>query len=183
MSELSLFQSIRERRTTKDFDGSRIDRSQIEILLDLANLAPNHRLNYPWRFFVLLQAAIPGFLEKIKPQLSDTERTLSQKYFDKLPKAGAVIFVGTLKNSDPLVQGENLAAVSAAIQNMLLAATSQGVSSFWSTGKFFSLPTTLKMIGWSEDLNFVGSIWLGKASKAESKPRRPVSDFTTWVSS
>lgn len=182
MAELSTSQAIRNRRTTKEFDGSPLTTSQIENLLDLANLAPNHRLNYPWRFFVLTQESIRSFLEKIKKDLPEEELKASQKYFEKLPRVGAIIFVGSQKNSDTVVQEENFAAVSAAIQNVLLAATAQDLQSFWSTGKFFKIPTVLKSIGWTDDLQFAGCLWLGKGAKVEAKPRKSVSEFTSWVS-
>ena len=44
---------IKNRRNTKIFEDREIDNSQIEILLESAIWAPNHRNTEPWRFYVV----------------------------------------------------------------------------------------------------------------------------------
>ena len=50
-------EAIRARRSIKDFTDEPIDRETVESLLELAVLAPNHRMTQPWRFVVLGPAA------------------------------------------------------------------------------------------------------------------------------
>ncbi len=41
------------RRTVKQFLAQPVDRATLERLIEVAVWAPNHRLNEPWRFYVL----------------------------------------------------------------------------------------------------------------------------------
>jgi nitroreductase len=44
--------AITARRSVKRFTNRPIRRDEIEPLLELAVLAPNHRLTEPWRFYI-----------------------------------------------------------------------------------------------------------------------------------
>ena len=45
--------TIRTRRSIKQFTDRSIGRDEIERLLEAAAQAPNHRMTQPWRFYVL----------------------------------------------------------------------------------------------------------------------------------
>ena len=45
--------AISNRRSIKRFTDRPVQREEIETLLAIATLAPNHRLTQPWRFYVL----------------------------------------------------------------------------------------------------------------------------------
>ena len=44
---------VKSRRNTKNFKDQEVPRRLIEILLDSAVWAPNHRNTEPWKFFVV----------------------------------------------------------------------------------------------------------------------------------
>ena len=46
-------ETIKNRRNTKVFEDKEIENTQIEILLESATWAPNHRNTEPWRFYVV----------------------------------------------------------------------------------------------------------------------------------
>ena len=46
-------ESIQLRRSIRRFTDRPISREEIEAVLAAAALAPNHRLTFPWRFYVL----------------------------------------------------------------------------------------------------------------------------------
>src|ERR1700759_1976075 len=50
---MSITETIRNRRSIKRFTERTVTRDEIERLLSVATLAPNHKLTQPWRFYVL----------------------------------------------------------------------------------------------------------------------------------
>jgi nitroreductase len=173
---------IQDRRTCKNFDDAELSKDSIENLLELAVFAPNHRLNEPWRFRVTSKLAILRWIKEFQAKANPEELTAFQKYFDKLPKLGALIFVSSLRDENPIIDLENYAAVCAAIQNILLGATAEELKTFWSTGKFFSHPLSFSFLNFPEKIErFVGAIWIGKGEQPTAKPRTPTKEKTIWI--
>ena len=76
-------------------------------------------------------------------------------------------------------QAEDLAAVCAAIQNIQLAAWSQGIGSHWNTGRVTRLPETEALLGLSDrGEELVGFLYLGYPARIPETPeRRPIEEF------
>jgi len=163
-------------------NGKTVDETLLRELLELATWAPNHRLNSPWRFRVLTAAGISSVLKEILSKLSSEEKEAFKGPLERVAKAGAVIYVTSLKDPQPVVDEENFAAVCCAVQNILLESTARGLCSFWSTGKFFKHPLMGQILKVNETERFVGAIWLGYGDQPEAPARKPASDFTTWIS-
>jgi nitroreductase len=173
---------IASRRTTKDFDGSPLTENQLRPLLEAAHWAPNHGLNLPWRFRVVLSSGVKRFVEEAHQNLPADLLAAYSGSLKKLSLVGAWIDVSCLKDEHPLKDRENEAATAAAIQNVLLMATEQGLQSFWSTGKLFRDPWTAAWIGRdAESEHFSGALWLGNGQAPEAKKRPPVDSITRWI--
>ncbi len=106
-------------------------------------------------------------------------RTLRQRLIEngdqtKIPKMLAVadflIQVTWLPNPNPkksddlfepsIQNMEHIAAASAAIQNMLLAATARDIPNYWSSGGALRSPETFALLGIPENQILLGSIFL-----------------------
>ena len=53
MNTQDLLRTIKNRRNTKSFTEEDVKKSDIELILESAIWAPNHRNTEPWRFVVL----------------------------------------------------------------------------------------------------------------------------------
>ena len=176
----SVAEWIKTRRSQKIMNGKEVDAALLKELLELAVWAPNHRLNNPWRFRVLTSSGIKDVLAKISSQLSVEDKEAFKGPLDRVAKAGAVIYVTSLKDPQPVVDEENYAAVCCAVQNLLLESTARGLCSFWSTGKFFKQPLMSQILQVSDAERFVGAVWLGYGEQPQAPARKPAADFTTW---
>jgi nitroreductase len=114
MSE-ALTEIIRKRRTIRKFNGRQVSDEQVEKLLELAMYAPSRLNRQPWHFIVVRD-------ETLKKQFADVLRI-----HPYLETASAVIVVCALPERSPTWAMD----VSAAIENMLIGATSMGVGSAW----------------------------------------------------
>jgi nitroreductase len=181
---------IRSRRTHKDFAGTPINRSVLDEILELARWAPTHRLTQPWRFTVLDMPAIARLTDFLRsqPQIAafpDAEKGAAKmtKLLGRLPSVGALIQATWVRHTKPDIDGEDRAAATAAIQNVLLSATAAGLATYWSTNPALVHPDTLRWCG--IDLGTVGSlgcIWLGNhVSTPPTPPRHPVADYVRWL--
>ena len=105
---------IRRRRTVRDLTGASIPRADLETIVDAGRLAPSGHNRQPWDFIVITEREMINEL-KIGAQWME--------------KAGAIIALVL----DPAVKFW-IEDGSAAIENMLLAATALGYGSCWLQG-------------------------------------------------
>jgi nitroreductase len=84
-------------------------------------------------------------------------------------------------------QHEEEFATAAAIQNLLLALTSLGIGSIWTTGELATGPELAEILSLREpNSRVIGMIYAGYPdSNRPPPPRKPIDHvpFTTWVNS
>jgi nitroreductase len=97
--------------------------------------------------------------------------------------APVVIAVGVDKPADSRVlEVENVAAVSAACQNLLLAAHALGLGAKWKTGEWADDPKVKEFLGFAPDQTIAAFIYLGYPEfPAEPHERPGFEDRTVWV--
>jgi nitroreductase len=161
-------EAIRGRRTLKAFTDAPVDRELVAELLELAVLAPNHHETEPWRFWVVGR---------------ETLQALSDATGDrKLLRSHTAIVVGVKRHEDAQTAEEDYAAVSCAIQNLMLAARARGLASFWRTPGVLSRPAVAKILGVPKKVRLIGVVHLGRPGEAfPPQPERSAAEFTHWL--
>jgi nitroreductase len=157
--------AITERRSIKRFTSEPVSEAVVRELVTLATWAPNHRLTAPWRFRLLGPGA--------------TARLVDVAPADKKPKmtlAPTRILVSSKVTGDPTRREEDLFATAAAVQTLLLAATSRGIQSFWQSPTTAALPAARGLLGIPDDEELVALINLGYAAEERAAPARPPID-------
>jgi nitroreductase len=114
MSE-GMLDLIRKRRTIRRFNGDRVSEEQIETLLELAMSAPNRLNRQPWHFVIIRD-------KELQKKVADTYRV--HPYIEQ---ASVLIAVGANPDESPTW----LMDISAATENLLLAATAMGLGGAW----------------------------------------------------
>ncbi len=198
-------EAILQRKTTKLMstqDLPVVEMSDtLESVLRLAGMAPFHRACdpghrgpgqmqgiEPWRFHVLdaancrrLQHRLP--LEnagKIPAMLAAADAMILATWLpDPQPAESVGLFAPTLNNM------EHIAAAAAAIQNLLLAATSLGISNYWSSGGVLREATVFELAGIPQGQILLGAVFLfpspsGEAQAVGSKLREHRSPMAGW---
>ncbi len=189
LSELS--EIIENRRTIfpEQFSERKVQKEQVERLINAAKWAPNHRLTQPWRFTIFMENGLKEFGDfhsnLYKEKKSEAE--FSQMKFDKILNramvSSAIIVVGVSKDSTgkvPFV--EELAATAAAVQNMALMATAFGLAFYWGTGGMTYSDEMKSYIGLEKDGQVLGQLFLGYPAIdwPRKTPRKPIEYFTDW---
>src|SRR5437588_2397085 len=113
LKHLSVFETIKSRRSTGKMTEQRPARRQIERILEAATHAPNHHKVEPWRFFVLagdargeLGEVMAGALaERLREGLYEKAEATLAKERTKLLRAPVVIVVAAEHPVQPKVVG------------------------------------------------------------------------------
>jgi nitroreductase len=184
---MELFEAIKTRYSAKAMKTDAVARDLVEKILDAGNRAPNHYKVRPWRFFVLTGNARNQLGDVMAASQRDRLPDAPQEALDKtraLPlRAQVVIAVGVDKPAEPKVlELENYAAVSAACQNMLLAAHALGLGAIWRTGDWTHDAKVREFIGLAEDQQIAGFIYVGYPDVVPAPPvKASFADRTTWM--
>lgn len=180
----------------------------IEELIALAGEAPFHYQSAeiyrskklagaePWRFHALDASQCRKLLtnfnqdkpmkasEGIKQMLAAADALILATWLPEKTRSISRKFYPNVKNM------EHIAATGAAIQNLLLAATSRGITNYWSSGGCLRKPKVLEFLGIPKQEILLGAIFLFPDEYPESvqvktgknvDAKGGLNDYMEWV--
>ncbi|MES2328030.1 MAG: nitroreductase [Bacteroidota bacterium] len=182
---------IQNRRSIKpaEMNGKKIDDTLIKQLLHLADWAPTHARTEPWRFVVFSDEAVQQFCaahaELYKANTPEDKFTAA-KYegiIHQADKASHIIAVYMKRMPEvkiPVI--EEIAAVAASMENILLGAAAAGISVLWSTGGMTHQPAMKEYFGLGEEDKMMGLLYLGYTDEPPRPGKRnvPLGDKVMW---
>lgn len=181
---------IKKRRTVKPakMNGKSVPDEHVKQLLELADWAPTHKHTEPWRFIVYAGEKARAFVSSHAElyRKSVTEDKFNNDKYEKILGNGnnlSHLIVCVMKRDEQkrVPEIEEVSATAAAIQNILLGATSLGIASFWSTGGMTHTDAMKEFLGLNFDDNVMGLIYLGYAdSEYNGKRIILLEDKITW---
>jgi len=183
---MDVFDAMHNRHSQGKVKQDSVPPALIKKLLSAAVQAPNHYKVRPWRFVVLTGNARNKLGDVFAASQLHRKPDLPKEALDKfrgLPlRAPVVIAVGVDKPSGEKVHEiENIAAVSAACQNILLAAQAEGLAVKWRTGEWARDPKIKEYLGFSADQHLLAYLYIGYPEfTVEYEPRPSFEDRTVW---
>jgi len=184
---MELFDAIHNRQSQGKVKQDALPRETIEKLLSAAVQAPNHYKVRPWRFVVLTGKGRDKLGDVMAASQRDRHPDFPQEAFDKtrsLPlRAPVLIAVGADKPSEEKVlEIENVSAVAAACQNLLLAAEALGLGAKWRTGEWARDVKVKEFLGFAPDQYIVGFLYIGYPEFTPEPRERPsFEDRAVWI--
>lgn len=197
-----MIQAIRDRRSIRAFLDTPVNRQDIEDILQSAVLAPSSKNRQPWKFVVVQGAAKTEMLKAFhtgvaREESGDALLPQSRKYIEGakytiqiLEQAPVVIFAinplgkGVLADLTPeerVYETCNIQSLSAAVQNMLLAATEKGLGSLWICDIFFAYQELCAWLGDQGEL--IAAVAIGHPNETpNARPRKVLTDVVAWRS-
>lgn len=187
---MDALEALRTRRSIGLVLDKEIPEELINQVLEAGTWAPNHFKTEPWRFFVLTENGrkpLGETLAKIAAQKMDDPTTVEnqQKLNNTKQKSlrAPVVIVAAVEPSDNprVILKEEYAAVSAAVQNMLIAAHALGLGAIWRTGEPCYHPEMQKLFQLSDKGEVLGFIYMGYPNmNPPARKIKPVSEVTKW---
>lgn len=186
---MSTIDIIRRRRSIGKMTDKVPTRAHIEQLLEAATHAPNHRKVEPWRFFVLAGKArneLGAIMEQsllARTQETTSAQAILTKERNKSLRSPVLIVVA----ADPPRQSnvlaiENIEAVAAAVENMLLVAEELGLAAMWRTGDAAYDPHVKAWLGLTPEDAIVAIVYLGyPAIPYTERHPTPAEEKTAWL--
>lgn len=185
--------AIRTRRNTRDFTNDPISDSALELMIEAATWAPNHRNTQPWRFITLsknsaMRAKVAQIVhnwtfENVKNPNNERRISSSIEAQQEILDAPAFMYVYSVQGRNDEITQENYAATACAVQNLMLAAHSLGIGVGWSTGKP-CLANVETAIGAEPDWDIVGALYIGYPAEPQTTQpeatRNAVNEVTIW---
>jgi nitroreductase len=160
------------------------DEDQLRLILSAAANAPDHGRLRPWRFLVVRGSARAqlgqAFADALARRTPESSAQMLEAERKKAERAPLIIVVSAEVQPNPKVpEVEQIVAVGAAAQNILLAAHALGFGAFWRTGaaayddfvkERLSIPAAESIVGFI----YVGTLGapLPERKPAESLPVR-----------
>ncbi|WP_374019467.1 nitroreductase [Paenibacillus thiaminolyticus] len=185
---MSIANTIRERRSIHRFSDRPVDKELVLSLLNDAVWAPNHGLREPWRFIYAAGGAkdrlvrcVIELVEGTKMRGWDEEQ--KTKFIQTNLAVPAYLIVVMPEDPRPHIWEEDLAAVSALIQNFQLLAWEQGLGMLWHTGDYIYNRKFREISGVQPGEKIVGVLRMGHFDEIPpARPRTNASERFTELS-
>lgn len=160
-------------------------REHIEQIIRAGVRAPDHGRLRPWRFVVLdgparqkLGDAMAEMLRAKMPQATpeqiDAERA-------KVMRAPTIIAVAARIRKGKIPEIEQVAAVSAGVQNMFLTAHALGYGAMWKTGAAAYDANVKALLGLEPTDQIVAFLYLGTIANPGAPVPVPIEAYVSWL--
>jgi nitroreductase len=190
--------SIRERRSVRMFFDQPVSDADLQSILQAANQAPSAHNQQSWRFIVLRGQKKKELVELISTKASDFPKPSSALLrMASRSIASAPLVIAVANTGELIERGTELFKVekntahdffrimeiqssAAAVQNLLIAATSLGLSTVWLGVLVLIKKDILQFIGVPEG-EFMAVIPVGYAAKPNAGPQKQPLDVVVKV--
>lgn len=188
---MDVLQAIRDRRSVGKVKQDPVDHKLIQQILEAGTWAPNHHRTEPWKFFVLtgdgrkpLGKVLAEITEgQMDDPMMETNQLKLKKQQEKTLRAPVIIAVAvTPSTKEKVIEIEEIGAVNAAIQNMLLAAHALGLGAIWRTGQACYDQKVKQLFKLNERDKMLGFIYIGYPDMPPRKGKRThFEQKTEWI--
>ncbi len=187
---MDAFDAIHGRVSTRAFAERPVPRAVLERLLAAAVRAPNHKLTEPWRFAVLTGASAARFAELKRahratkfpdPSSPEAARAI-EKTWREAAGTPAFVVVMCAVSDDAVRREEDYASTMMAAQNLMIAATAEGLGTYVRTGGIMADPAVGRLVALPDAHRIVAVISVGyPAGKTEPVRRTGATGKTIWL--
>jgi nitroreductase len=180
--------AIRTRVSVKDYRGDPVPDAVVETLIELANLAPNHRMTEPLEYRVMGDGAKRAYAHALAARKTariedaGTAEAVRDRVVTRTTSVPAMVAVLVHQDEDPEVREEDWATAFMAIQNLSLAAVDMGLGTHIKTGAVMEEPALRGALDARGDQRVAAIVFLGAPAEVpESKPRTAAAERTRWL--
>jgi nitroreductase len=183
---MDVFEAIHQRRAIRQYRPDPVNREDIRKILDAANWAPSAMNRQQWQFVVVTGKMIGEMGVCFRRIIEEYSRNWDASRMRGSPftreefvrfaatYGGAPVVIITLTDTaeTPDFQRANIESASAAMQNLLLAATALGLGTCWMTGPLKDEKALRRILQIPEDKEIVAVTPLGYPASIPEAPLR-----------
>ena len=198
---MEVMEAIRGRRSIREYENTPVPMEHIRLILEAARWAPSGYNQQPWKFIVLQDRDLKArMVEEVRAKLEEISQWPSVKgkasrvkamlpgfiVFNQAPVAIAVLHSDYSAPMDEILKKRGLSfeerfnlraapgiqSVAAAIENMLLAATSLGYGTCYGTGCLIAREGLERVLGIKPPWRLIAIVPVGVPKKVPRAPKR-----------
>ena len=192
-----MIEAIKNRRSIRKYKNKAVDKEQITQILQAGMLAPSSKNRQPWKFVVATGSAKTEachameegirrekeepFIPESSPYINGAEHTL--QIMQQTPVLIFIVNTLAASFSEEFSMDERVSeickaqSIGAAIENMTLEATAQGLGSLWICDSFFAQKELSDWAG--GELYAILAVGYADESPA-ARPRKKAEDVIEW---
>ncbi len=188
---MEVLEAITSRRSVFKFKPDPVPIETIQRVFSYGIWAPNHHLTEPWRFIVLGTET----KEKLAQRYSEIQRAkaadsaddearqaLADAGYKKFHSKPTIVAVSCNQDGDEVQNREDYAAACCAMQNVALAAWSEGIGMQWSTGPITLEDDTYDLLGVDKDREYIiGFFYTGFPEEVLNAKRKPFDEVFRYT--
>jgi nitroreductase len=188
---MDLWEAIESRRSVRHFTDEPVERRDIERLLHAAAQAPSAMNSQPWRFHVCTgesRARVGEIVSQATVHLVDYMDVLGPEHYEEasawyasLGNAPVVIGVSSPVPCTEFDSMNKMLSVGAAIENLMLSATAQGLGACSVTFVVWARDELAELFRLEEDHEVVGIIALGHPAPGSGPAVVKNEDVADWL--
>jgi len=192
---MDILKIIKARKTTRKYINKPVSRKIIDKIIEAGRWAPSAHNLQPWHFVIIINKQIITelviLLKNPPHDIFTPIRILIKKSAEIIETAPALILVYNKCSFSRKAKGlgkiyftnayiSEIESISAAIENMHLAATSLGVGMAWLAMPLLMQDKINGLLSLSDEL--VAILTLGYSGEKNKKsPRKPISEIITYI--
>ena len=176
---MNVYENIISRSSTPKLGYPAPQGAELDKILKAGLSAPDHGKLKPWRFLIVEGPGLENLGEAFAQSAKKDDPGLDEgrlKRFRNLPQRAPMVIVviaETLENHKIPVQ-EQVLAVGAAVQNMLLVSHELGFGAIWRTGALAYNSHLIKHLGFQEKDEIIAFLYLGTSDPGKQKTKEPL---------
>jgi nitroreductase len=182
---MNLLEGIESRTSALKLAAPGPTREHIETIIRAGTRAPDHGRLRPWRFVVLEGEARvklgDAMAAMFRAKFPDASEPQLDKERGKPMRAPTIIAVAAKIAKGKIPEIEQVLAVGAAVQNMLLAAHALGYGAMWKTGGAVYDAAVKALLGLAPEDHIVGLVYLGTTAAPGPLVAAPTEGIVTWL--
>jgi len=188
---VDVFEALEKRHSVRSFLPDPVPVEMLERIVRAASLAPSAMNQQPWRFYVTTgetrrevgEAMAQGtthleeFIDVMGPEL----HAQAVQWYSELGSAPVVIVCTMPKVEDEFWQLNTHLSIGAAIENVLLAATGQGLGACNITFSFYVRDELAKALDIPDDREIIAIVAVGYPEEAQPTPAAHQTDVAVFL--
>ncbi len=185
---------FRERRSVRKYEARAVPRDVIFRLIEAARWAPSAHNSQPWRFvilekeeakFRLAKAMASAWMEDLISSGMDEEEArvlVRRKSLERYIKSPVIILAcldrSALRDDSKEEYIMGVQGLAAALENLLLAATIEGLGACWTCGPLYCQDSVKKALNLPEEWEPQAAITLGyPKERPKAKERKSIGEI------
>ena len=188
---MDVYDAIASRRSVRHFDSKPVDRSTLERVLSATTLAPSARNEQPWQFYVAEGATrmelgrvvsqTTVYLREYVDSLGPEGYDRAVAWYSSLGDAPVLIAVTAPDSEDEFTATNRMLSIGAALENLLLAATAEGLGACVFTFSYWVKAELTRVLSLPDASSVCCVVAVGWPSPDDrGRPERR-SDVAVWL--